>query len=391
MEMSDVSPMEIQDVDMEKPMEIWEVKNMKISELKNMKFSNLTNMDISELIKNKAQLLEGVEQIDKIIRGKWKEQMVTQSRVDAFVVETLRFCTMDIPELGEEWIASMQQPQFMGLFHMAFVTRKYNNCYYKNEIDQRNYEFQEYFGDSFLRSVMIEIITKRFPQAFNYAGKDFCSKIIIEYCKDKNLAFVARKLNFNLFIQALDQEKETEMEKILEDVVEAFIGALWMACRNNKMSYRYRFDILESFIRLIFDDLEKKIGIFYHTCSNPKNILNVTLNAKSNTLPRVKELKYTTVPIISEPKEKLTMDNFVKKPKLKEYASTMQGWVELKDKTIIHNLNLGYGTHSTKNEAESNAARAGIKNLYKLYGISQFIPSGWTEFCGVFPNWMLDL
>ena len=50
--MSDVKPMEIQDVDMEKPMEIWEVKNMKISELKNMKFSNLTNMDISELIKN---------------------------------------------------------------------------------------------------------------------------------------------------------------------------------------------------------------------------------------------------------------------------------------------------------------------------------------------------
>ena len=164
MEMSDVKPMESQDVDMEmsevKPMEISEVKNMKISELKNMKFSNLTNMDISELIKNKAQLLEGVEQIDKIIRDKWKEQMVKQSRIDAFVVEALRFCTMDIPALGEEWIASMQEPQFMRLFHMAFVTRKYNNCFYKNEIDIHNYEYEEFFGDSLLRSAMIEIDRK---------------------------------------------------------------------------------------------------------------------------------------------------------------------------------------------------------------------------------------
>lgn len=362
-----------------------------MSAVNNVTMSEEKNVNIDELIKEKAQLLDGVERIDKILRNQLKKEIVKHTRFDKFVVEMLRACTKDIPALGEEWIQSMQKPQFMRLFHMAFVTRKYNNCFYKDQIDAYNYEILEYFGDSLLRFMMIEILLKRFPQSFNHPGKNFCSKIIIEYCKDQNLAFVAKKLNFNLFIEALDHEKETEMDKILEDVVESFIAALYLACRDNAISRNYRVDILEAFIMFIFDDIEKKKGIFYHTCSNPKNMLNFTVIAKSTTFPRLKVLHYTTVPAECNKKrapEELTINNFVKKPKV-EFFSTLHAQLEFEDGTVRREI--GTGWHFKKKEAESNAAREGIKTLFKDYQIVQTIPPGWTDFCGNYPNCLLDL
>lgn len=331
-------------------------------------------------MERKVQLLQEVEHIDKTIRENLKLNMEKQVRLDAFVVKVLRACTVDIPELGEEWIASMQEPQFIRLFHMAFVTRKYNNANFKQECDKYNYEYLEFFGDTFLKAAMVEIVTKRFPQAINNNGKDFCSKIIIEYCKDENLVHVAKKYNFNLFIKALDHEKETELEKILEDVVEAFIGALWISCRDNEKSNMYRFEIIESFVRLIFDDIEGRVPIKYLTISNPKNILNVTMH--SQTLcsgPRIRELTYKTTPIQSETTTDQTMAFHVKKQRPMQFTSHLFALIEDENNVRVHEL-IGCGTSDKKKEAENQAARAGIETLLSKFAIKQIIPPGWTSF-----------
>jgi len=94
------------------------------------------------------------------------------------------------------------------------------------EIQNKSYEDLEFFGDSVLDFVTVTYITKRFENQ----SEGFYTKLKSKIVSGVSLAKIAKNLNFHKFIlisQSLEDKNGRHSDKILEDVFEAFIGALY--------------------------------------------------------------------------------------------------------------------------------------------------------------------
>ena len=101
----------------------------------------------------------------------------------------------------------------------------------------RDYERLEYIGDAVLGFVSADLIYKLHPEM----DQGLMSKLRSYLVKSKSLANYARKANFHLYIKtghSISKDKIFESDKILEDVFEAIIGAIYLDLGINK-AYSY--------------------------------------------------------------------------------------------------------------------------------------------------------
>ena len=105
-----------------------------------------------------------------------------------------------------------------------------------------DYERLEYIGDAVLGFVSADLIYKIHPEM----DQGLMSKLRSYLVKSKSLANYARKANFHKFIKtghSISQDRIYDSDKILEDVFEAIIGAIYLDLGINK-AYSY----IKSFI-----------------------------------------------------------------------------------------------------------------------------------------------
>ena len=151
------------------------------------------------------------------------------------------------------------KPTNLKLYQTAFVHKSYNlledykeykqpdNCL---PLQKESYETLEFLGDSLLGCMTAEYLYKRFE------GEDegFMTKIKTRIVNGEQLCFLATQLKMNPLLiiskHIEDNCEGRENQHILEDVLEAFIGALYLDSGDYKLIQTFVVNLIECHLDL---------------------------------------------------------------------------------------------------------------------------------------------
>ena len=245
----------------------------------------------------------------------------------------------------------------INLYRVAFVHKSYctmkNIDFNKSNINCPNdclplqdvsYERLEFLGDSLLGMIVANYLYSRFPDQ----NEGFLSKIRTKLVNGKMLGYLSDKIGFPKFAIISKQVEDSNGRnnyKIMEDIFEAFIGALYLDYqseddevilpKNIKLSPMtgVGYYVVESWLIYIIEnyiDFSELIRVK----NNYKDMLTSHMQNYLQDIPQFKELSVST------------MDNY----KIFNYC------VKDRNGTIIST-----STGKSKKEAENNAALEALK------------------------------
>ena len=230
----------------------------------------------------------------------------------------------------------------INLFRSAFVHKSY--CTMKNSnftegnincpdncipLQDVSYERLEFLGDSILGSVIAKYMYSRFPDQ----NEGFLSKMKTKIVNGKMLGFLAEKIYFPKFAIISKQVEDSNGRnnfKIMEDILEAFIGALFEDSNDYNI-------VSDWIVNLIEEQLDLTALITKNT--NYKDMLLNYMQNHFQDSPKFLEVNVVT-------KDNVKIFTYV---------------VKNRDNNI-----LGNGQGNTKRDAENNSSLNALKN----YGIN---------------------
>jgi len=249
----------------------------------------------------------------------------------------------------------------INLYRVAFVHKSYctmkNHDFEKSNINcptdclplqDMSYERLEFLGDALLGMVVASYLYNRFPDQ----NEGFLSKIRTKLVNGKMLGYLSEKIGFPKFAIISKQVEDSggrNNYKIMEDIFEAFIGALYMDYQSDNdnpvMPEHIRieplsgagFYIIEQWIIYIIENYLDMCELIT-TKTNYKDMLVSYMQHQLQDSPKFYELNVTT------------RDN----NKIFTYC--------VKDR---NNAVIATSTGLTKKEAENNSAKEALKH----YGI----------------------
>lgn len=192
------------------------------------------------------------------------------------------------------------------------------------ELFEDSYERLEHLGDSILGAVVSTYLIRRFPSE----NEGFMTDLKKEIVCNETLGQLCQKIGLDRFYIISRHNEDvcngrTNLKK-LGDILEAFIGAVWVDCN-------YDFQTISNFIVCL---IERYINI-------PKLLMN-NRNYK-------------------EQLQKVYQSRFHSTPKYVMLSSSQNCYtMAATDEAGIH---LGIATSSTKKQAEQLAAKEALKNL----------------------------
>ena len=151
------------------------------------------------------------------------------------------------------------KPKHISFYQEAFIHKSYNFLSdYKEftkpndclELQVKSYETLEFLGDSLLGCMTAEYLYKRFE------GEDegFFTKIKTRIVNGEQLCYLANQLGLNKHLIISKHIEEhcsgRENQHILEDVLEAFIGALYLDTQDYTVIQEFVFNLIEEFLDL---------------------------------------------------------------------------------------------------------------------------------------------
>lgn len=116
------------------------------------------------------------------------------------------------------------KPRDVKLYELALTHSSFNA---DAKTKHQDYERLEYIGDAVLGFVTADLIFQVHPEM----NQGFMSKLRSHLVQSKSLAKYARKIELSKYViagQAIDHETIDKSDKILEDVFEALIGAIYL-------------------------------------------------------------------------------------------------------------------------------------------------------------------
>jgi ribonuclease-3 len=148
------------------------------------------------------------------------------------------------------------------LFQKAFVHNSYcfmqeykeytkpDNCL---PLYTKSYETLEFLGDSILGSIITKYLYNRYT--IHNQNEGFLTKLKIRFICGEQLAFLSKQNNFNKFMiiskHIEDNCSGRKNEHILEDIFEAFIGALYLDSNNWDIVEQFIISNIESYIDIV--------------------------------------------------------------------------------------------------------------------------------------------
>jgi dsRNA-specific ribonuclease len=227
----------------------------------------------------------------------------------------------------------------------------YNDVFTSNSANaENNYEVYEQLGDVLAGSFIIWYMYRRFPQLQCPEAVKIVARLKINYGARASFFLIGESLGFWPFITATEEERTRERKDLLEDTLEAFIGATAFILDNKirqGVGYAIVYDILSS----IFDSMT--ISLKYEDLYD--------------SITRLKEIfDYFKDRIGTQKKD------FVKEEKLTTFKiyRIHGGSTQL----------LGTGIAAKKTDAEQKAAAEAIQNLNRI-GFSKPIPEIYLKYC----------
>lgn len=136
-------------------------------------------------------------------------------------------------------------PHDISYYELAFT---HPSCNSDMNTKHQDYERLEFVGDSVIGFVSADLIFKLHPEM----DQGYMSKLRSYLVCSKSLANYSRKYHINEFVRighSITKEQLAKSDKILEDVFEAFIGAIYL---DQDIGVAYR--IIET---ILYDDIEQ--------------------------------------------------------------------------------------------------------------------------------------
>ena len=227
----------------------------------------------------------------------------------------------------------------------------YNDVFTSNSVDtENNYEVYEQLGDVLAGSFIIWYMYRRFPQLQCPEAVKIVARLKINYGARASFFSIGDDLGFWPFITATEEQRTWERKDLLEDTLEAFIGATAFILDNKirqGVGYAIVYDILSS----IFDSMT--ISLKYEDLYD--------------SITRLKE-------IFDYFKDKIGTQ---KKDFIKEEKLTTFNIYRVHGRTTEL---LGTGKAAKKQDAEQKAAAVAIQKLNRL-GFSKPIPEIYLKYC----------
>jgi ribonuclease III len=153
---------------------------------------------------------------------------------------------IDIKNILHKFNVSIEKINDIGLFHQAFTHKSYvkkeiftdtilkcarnemGNPSNLLELQPTSYERQEYFGDRVVKICVSFYLFKRYP----HEDEGFMTRLQTKIEDKKNLSILSNKLGLGEFFiisKQIDSLNGRYMDKIHEDIFEAFMSALFLS------------------------------------------------------------------------------------------------------------------------------------------------------------------
>ena len=247
----------------------------------------------------------------------------------SFVNELLK-----LAGLNENYITELLTENNMKIFGSVFTA---------SSVDvENNYEFFEQLGDATGGKFIVDYMYNRFPQLRNMEGVKIVARLKINYGSKQSYSEIAEELEFWPYITSTLQDRAQRKKPLLEDVLEAFLGALEyiIGQKQNVLTIGYSYSYL--FLKHIFD--KKEISLRYEDLYDPKTRLKELFDDSKQGLGKL-VYKYQSQPCMIN--ENLT-------------GNTVTCEIYNNDTKI------GEGKAFLKADAEKHAAQDALKNLEKM-------------------------
>ncbi len=224
-----------------------------------------------------------------------------------------------------------------------------------------NYEVYEQRGDLTINKFIVNYMYNRFPQLNCPLCVQIVARLRIKYGSKEQLAIIAERLGFWEFIEADDNEKDSNKTHLLEDVFEAFFGVTEKILDDTfriGVGYSICYTILED----IFDPIS--ISLEYYDLFDSNTILKELFD-KNTQLKN----KFKTVYLHNNSSKTCTI--------------TVQKTSSNTDTTSIFSLYeiIGTGKGNTKNIAEQATSKIALKYLKEKKNIEPVISEIYRIFC----------
>ena len=147
----------------------------------------------------------------------------------------------------------------LNLFQRAFVHtsycklkeyEEYENTEKAIELFDKSYETLEFLGDSLLGSCITKYLYNRYSIKHN-KDEGFLTKIKIRLICGEQLAFLSERINFNKFMiisKNVENNSGRENIHILEDIYEAFLGALFLDSNDISLVDKFIISCVENYV-----------------------------------------------------------------------------------------------------------------------------------------------
>jgi dsRNA-specific ribonuclease len=240
-------------------------------------------------------------------------------------------------------------------------------CAFTSEVvdPHNNYQVLEQVGDLAANKFINNYMYSRFPQLDCTAGVAVVARLRIKYGAKNSFAEIARKLGFWVFISATNDLRQRKMKPLLEDVLEAFIGATERILDRRKrigVGYAIVYDILAT----IFDDME--ISLKYEDLYDGKTRIKELFDMHESILGPL---------VYKDQKRDLLQQSTIFRVKGGKYEEKTEsnGNVTVNKNKIVGGqyIKIGEGIASLKADAQQNAAVDALSTLEKQ-GWSKPVP-----------------
>ena len=233
--------------------------------------------------------------------------------------------------LSKNCIDVIMLPRYRNILHSAFTS---------DTVDMRNnYQMYEQLGDLSANKFIVMYMYKRFPRLQRSECVKIVARLRINYGTKKCFSEIARKLGFWPFITSSVETRSKKMKSLLEDVFEAFIGAVEFIINEHYNETGMGFDIVYKILKTMFDDMD--ISLRHEDLYDAKTRLKEMFDFFG---PRLGVLKY---------QDSFEPDNFVHS-------------VVNVNKPDGSRLEIGRAKASIKQDAQQKAAAIAIKTLNNM-------------------------
>lgn len=243
--------------------------------------------------------------------------------------------------------------KYIDLLLDADGMKVYNDVFTSSSANvENNYEVYEQLGDISANKFIVWYMYRRFPQLTSPKYVKVVARLRINYGSKQSFSTIADSVGFWPFITASEDERNRCKKPLLEDALEAFIGATEYLI-DTKIRIGVGYSIVYDILAKLFDDIH--ISLKYETLYDAKTRLKEIFDFfKSEELG---VLEYQTVKNVEE-----------------KLNTTIVYQVNNKRK-----LKIGEGIASLKADSEQKAAAQGIEFM-RSKGYVKPVPELYSKF-----------